>query len=348
MTPSSTSSNTIQASCHDDCCIFDEFTSPVEDKAPLEQEGILSKEFIQVVELELGSACNLDCPLCHRNWKDAQHLKNGVNQRPVEDIIRQLDEFPNLKTITIAGLISEPTLYSDFFKLVKYITSRNVLFYIYTNADTHNKDRSYWKQFGELCNEKTLVYFTICGTTQELHEKYRVGSQLDNILKNHQEFRSGMKFKNDVLQYLKFEYNYKDYDENIDSLRKLFSRESSIESMAYRNRFELVNKKVDDDVAMRKDLSKKYETIVKISIERFKKKEDCKMDCPSYKRRFVSIDNTGKMFPCYLHRIYNSKMHWDFDYTDILKARYDFCYECEKFTSDIMKTTDGLLRIVEC
>lgn len=348
MTQSSTSNETIQATCHDDCCIFDEFVDTKREKPPLEIQGVLKKELIEVIELELGSACNLDCPLCHRNWVDAQHLKNGVNQRPVEDIIAQLDEFTGLRTLTIAGLISEPTLYTDFFKLVEYATSRNVLFYIYTNGDTHNKNREYWKKFGELCNEKTLVYFTICGTTQELHEKYRVSSDLSNIFANHAAFKEGMRYKNDVLQYLKFEYNYKDYEDNIESIRKQFSRESSIESMAYRNRFELVNKKVDENISMRNDLSKKYSTITKISIERFKNKDACKMDCSSYERRFVSIDNTGKMFPCYLHRIYNRHMNWDFDYTDILKARYDFCYECEKFTSDIMKNTEGLLRIVEC
>ena len=346
MTQSNTS-KPIQATCHDDCCIFDEFVDETKVSPPPVEPGVLSKELIEVTEIELGSSCNLDCPLCHRSWEDAQHLKNGVNQRPVEELIEQLEEYPNLRTITLAGLISEPTLYRDLFKLIEYITSRNVLFYIYTNGDTHNKNRDYWRKFGELCNEKTLVYFTICGSTQELHEKYRVGSKLENILANHNEFKKGMKYKNDVLQYLIFEYNHKDYD-NIGPIRELFSRESSIESMAYRNRFKLINDDIPKDIAMRDELSKKYQIITEIGWKKFKDNSSCTMDCSSYERRFVSIDNTGKTYPCYLHRVYNKDMNWDYDYRGILKGQHDFCFECEKFTSDMMKATEGLLRIVEC
>lgn len=345
MTQSDTSKKPIQADYHGDAFTFKEFMPTAE---PVQVKGSkLNRELIRVVELDLGATCNLDCPLCHRNWEDAQHLISGTNQRPVEEVIAQLETFPNLETITIAGVISEPTLYKDLFKLMEYIVSRNVLFYLYTNGDTHNSKPDYWKRMGELCGEKTLVYFTICGSTQEIHERYRVGSKLDNILKNHQLFRSTMKYNNDVLQYLIFEYNKEDYENNMDEIRSLFSRESTIGSLAYAERFKMVNK-VDPDIRMAGDLSKKYETITKVSIKRFQNKSNCSMDCSSFNRRFVSIDNTGKMFPCYMHRVYNHDMDWDFDYSRILKAEYDFCHECENFTSKIINNTDGLLRIVEC
>ncbi len=332
-------SDTIQATCHEDCCIFDEYT---DDKEPKVLGKVLSKGDIEVIELDLGSVCNLDCPLCHRNWVDAQHLIDGNNQRPVGDVIAQLEEYPNLKTITIAGIISEPTLYKDFLALVEYITSRNVLFYVYTNAETHNT--KYWKKFGEICNDKTLVYFTICGSTQEIHEKYRVNSKLEVILDNHRAFKGGMKYMNDVFQFLVFEYNKDDY-KNMGDIRSLFSRESSIESMAYKERFELTID-VDDDMGMRKELSKKYQVISTLSMDRFK--EGTTMDCSSHDRKFASIDNNGNTYPCYMHRLYNHDMEWDGDYTRILNAEYSFCHECSKFTSDIMKNTEGLLRIVEC
>lgn len=343
MTQSSTS-KIIQAKSYGDSYTFEEFNPTEEPKTLLSSK--LNRLLIETIEIDLGSYCNLDCPLCHRNWVDAQHLMDGNNGRPVEEIISHLETFPNARTIAIAGSISEPTLYKDLFKLVEYITSRNVLFYLYTNGDTH-RDPEYWKTLGSLCSEKTLVYFTICGTTQELHQRYRVGSSLERILNNHRAFKTGSRYKNDVLQYLKFEYNYKDYEENIDKISKHFSRESSIESMAYKERFPMVNA-VPDDIGLRKDLSKKYKTIAKISEQRFKNKAQCKMDCSSFNRRFVSIDNNGRMFPCYLHRIYNKDMQWNFDYTDILDAKFDFCRECEKFTSDMIKSVDGLTRIVEC
>lgn len=345
MTQSSTSNTTIQAKSFGDSYAFEDVLVGVKTNPPTNPK--LTKEDMQVVEIELGSHCNLNCPLCHRNWKDAQHLIDGNNQRPVEDIINQLEKFPNLKIITIAGSISEPTLYKQLFTLIKYITSRDVLFYLYTNGDT-SRDPEYWKTLGSLCNERTLVYFTICGTTQELHEKYRVGSNLQRIFNNHEAFKSGMKYKNDVLQYLRFEYNHKDYQDNISTIRDRFSRESSIESMAYRERFALVNPMLDPDVNIRQDLQKKYKTITMVGMKRFENKSKCTMDCSSFNTRFVSIDNNGREYPCYMHRIYNSSMQWDYDYTDILKGSHGFCFECEKFTSDMIKQTEGLTRIVEC
>jgi MoaA/NifB/PqqE/SkfB family radical SAM enzyme len=336
---------TIQAEWNGDSYSFKEFY-PDDREPELRKNPILKKEDIEVVELELGSWCNLSCPLCQRSWVDAQHLIDKSTQRPVEDIIQQLDGFPNLRIITIAGIISEPTLYKDLFKLMEYITSRDVLFYLYTNGSTY-KDPEYWKQLGELCSPKTLVYWTICGSTQELHEKYRVGSDLAQLLKNHEAFKSGMKYKNDVFQYIRFEYNFKDYEENIDEIRNKFSRESSIETTAFQERFKLVAP-VSEDIGLKSTLKKKYKIIANFGKKRFENKKSCSMDCPSHKTKFVAIDQHGKMFPCYLHRVYNQNINWDFDYTKIMNAEYDFCFECEKFTSDMINNTDGLIRIVEC
>lgn len=345
MTQSRTSKKPIQAEYWGNAYSFSEFTTN-DEPTPIEGSK-LSRELIEVLELDLGSSCNLDCPLCHRNWEDAQHLITGPNQRPVTEIIEQLESFPNLKIITIAGIISEPTLYKDLFKLVEYIVSRGVLFYLYTNGDTHNSKPEYWQELGALCGEKTLVYFTICGSTQELHERYRVGSTLQNILNNHSSFKKGMRYKNDVLQYLIFEYNKSDYENNMEDIRSLFSRESSIPSMPYAERFTMM-KPVESGIHIEESLGKKYKLITKMGKERFKVKQNCTMNCSSFNRRFVSIDNTGRMFPCYMHRLYNHSMDWNFDYTEILNAQYDFCYECEKFTSSMIDATDGLVKIVEC
>ena len=36
---------------------------------------------------------------------------------------------------------------------------------------------------------------------------------------------------------------------------------------------------------------------------------------------------------------------WDLDYTDILKYKYDFCYECEKISHNLLKNFGGLERM---
>ena len=80
---------------------------------------------IHEIELELTGTCNLDCPLCSRNNPAAQHLL-VKNHRPVEEIIKTIETYPNLKRICIAGIISEPTLYKDFKRLIQYIGIRDL------------------------------------------------------------------------------------------------------------------------------------------------------------------------------------------------------------------------------
>ena len=43
---------------------------------------ILSKDFFEEFELDLTGTCNLQCPLCSRNYKHAQHMnKKNINSK---------------------------------------------------------------------------------------------------------------------------------------------------------------------------------------------------------------------------------------------------------------------------
>ena len=149
---------------------------------------MLTLQKIEDVELELTTLCNAKCQLCYRNYTtfDQHYPVNKV--RPLEEVIRQLDTFPDLVWVRLVGTISEPTLYKHFFDLVKYIKQRNIRIEICTNGDTHNPD--WWRELALLMNADDRVYFTICGSTQELHEIYRKNTRLDRIIKNARAFRS--------------------------------------------------------------------------------------------------------------------------------------------------------------
>ena len=45
--------------------------------------------------------------------------------------------------------------------------------------------------------EDDKVFFTICGSTQELHSRYRVGSDLQQVLNNAAAFKRDNKYTND-------------------------------------------------------------------------------------------------------------------------------------------------------
>ena len=116
------------------------------------------------------------------------------NIRPIEDIIKQLNTFSGLKRFFIAGAMSEPTLYPAFFEFIKYLNNRNIYYELFTNGNTH--DTSWWEELGKLVPSKCMTCFTVCGSTQELHEYYRVGSSLQQVLDNAAAYRKNGK-KND-------------------------------------------------------------------------------------------------------------------------------------------------------
>lgn len=296
----------------------------------------IDKDYVYEVEIELTTKCNLSCPLCARNYSDSLHLLDN-NTRSLDDIIKQLDEYKNIKNLCLAGILSEPTIYSDLFGLIEYLNSRNIEIELYTNADLH--DDEYWYELGKLVSEKTKVYFTICGSTQEIHERYRVGSNLNNILRHAEWFRKGSKYDNDYLQHIMFEYNRVDFD-NMGEIRGLFSNECNIDSLPYRERFDVLGE-VDPEINQRKELLNKYNNLQKIS-RHFR--DNKIVECKSYDEHFISIDNNGDISPCFLYRMY-VKEKWDMDYTDIMDYKYDFCYECEKMAHSLIKKFTGLERM---
>ena len=167
---------------------------------------IISKNEIQEIELELTGTCDLECPLCTRNYLHAKHQKIK-NIRTLETIINQLNEYPSLKHINIAGTVSEPTLYKDIIKLTEYLVSRNIEIDFYSNAS--KLDLELWEKLGKLLNKNEhKLIFTVCGNTEELHQKYRRGSSLKNILENLKAFQKNS--KRDFGQYIVYEYNEED------------------------------------------------------------------------------------------------------------------------------------------
>jgi len=296
------------------------------------------KDFVEAIELELTSACNLNCPLCARNYEEAQHLLTPYS-RPLSEIIAQLDEYPNIKKCCLAGILSEPTLYPELFGLIKYLNSRNIQTELYSNGNTH--DEVYWEQLGTLTNELNTVIFTVCGSTQEIHERYRRGSDLQQLLRHHLAYKRGNKCGNDYLQHIMFEYNRDDF-ENMDEIRSQFTNECNIDSLPYNTRFTNIND-LPPEMDQRYELLAKYKTIHEFGKSRFGKNTEIR--CKSHDEKFIAFDNMGRTYPCFLYRVFNTDHDWHLDYTDILNYKHEFCLECEKLTCTLLDGTEGLERM---
>ena len=161
---------------------------------------------IEEIEMDLTGTCNLKCYICTRNFVHSQHMVKP-NIRTLAEIEDQVDTFKGLKRFFIAGTLSEPTLHPQFLEFIEYLNRKGILYEIYSNGNVH--DNEWWKKLGEIVKPDCKVIFTVCGSTQELHEKYRVGSKLDDVLEHARAFRQNGK-KNDYVQHILFEYNKED------------------------------------------------------------------------------------------------------------------------------------------
>jgi len=282
---------------------------------------------VEEIEMDLTGTCNLKCPLCTRNYKHGNHL-DGKNIRHIDEIIAQLDKFPNLKRFFVAGAISEPTMYKYFVEFIEYLNSRNIHYEIFTNANTHTN--KWWEELGHIVREDCMVAFTVCGSTQELHEKYRVGSDLQEILDHADAYRKAGK-KNDWIQHIRFDYNKEDLkSEAMQSIIAQFSEKMLIETEG-RRRQNNYNNEFEVDI---KPLDSREHAINTLFDQRPKPGDDVCIQCLSIERKKVYIDQYGRVSACYTHA--ENEDDWfeddNMDYTDILDFKYEDCFLCERKT----------------
>lgn len=289
------------------------------------------------IELELTTLCNAHCQLCYRNYTTFKEHYPHTQIRTLEEVTAQLDTFPDLEWVRLVGTISEPTLYKYFFPLVRYIKSRNIRIEICTNGDTHDTD--WWKELSSLMNDQDRVYFSICGSTQALHEVYRRNTKLVNIMANARAFRSSN--KNDYAQCIRFNYNSDNFDSQefkdmVSEFSNVYWTETFLlkdyENYVDKNGLDLLRPnehKIEDYLYMDRFAQRKFESPVR-----------GKAWCMSWEKRSQQIDINGKVYPCYLFLEASKGKPWDGDYEKILGMQYDVCKYCDRAVIDLCNKKD--------
>jgi len=272
---------------------------------PLSIYKVQPNDQITRIELELTSTCNLKCPLCIRSLDLMEIPKNDY--RSLEDILAQLDKYTNLKFVTIAGAISEPTSHPQLLDIIKYLKIRDIEISLYINGDTRTD--SYYIKLGVLFrNCKGNVYFTMCGSTQELHERYRVNSNLDRVLARLSIVNrySGNK---GILTWIVFNYNERDFEENYQKFKDKY-RTEYFYTLPMDEHF-----KLGGNIRLPEKLHKIY-------MDRVDRDDFSNIKCPANKSNFVQITYDGKVNPCSLYRLYGEK----------------HCFECSTKNLSVLRT----------
>lgn len=285
------------------------------------------------VELELSNICNLKCPLCLSQISQTKSYFIPKN-RDFYEMIQQLDQFSSLQNVILAGDASEPTLYPQLFQLIEYLHKRNISIYLYTNGNTH--DKKFWNKLGEAINGDDHVIFTVCGTTQELHEKYRVGSSLKQILENVQYFRETNKDENDFCSYIKFAYNEKDSFNANRVFKDKFSDFYIVNTDPRFEWFNLCEKDDNNGISLVEDIRIKY----KLKTHYIKNKKSHNIVCWSKEKKMVRIDNFGNIYPCICYALYckdKFENNGILNYNNILSNKVKYCHNCDKEMLDFFK-----------
>ena len=280
------------------------------------------------LEIEMSTLCNAKCPLCYRNYKSFPEEYKKPVIRKFEDLCNQLNEYTNLNYVMIVGSMSEPTLYPYFLDVVAYLKKRNIRIEICTNGSTHSTE--FWKELGKLLSTEDAVYFTICGSTQEIHEKYRVGTILQNILDNAKALRTIIPI--DYAQCIRFSYNSNDFEtEEFKNIINEFSNVYMTETF-YPKNIENYNTKFDISLFIPNKLKIEKYNKVKTIAECYYSRNAGKLkaQCQSYNHKRQQIDVFGNVYPCYLFLEYSNLKKWNGDYSEILSIEHDCCKYCEK------------------
>jgi radical SAM protein with 4Fe4S-binding SPASM domain len=130
-----------------------------------------------LLTIEPTNICNLKCPICETG---AGILNRGKKNMTVEEFRYVLDQFDHNLEKMFLYFMGEPFLNRDAYAMIKYASDRGIYVTSCTNGDYVNPRKLVDSGIGE-------IDFQIAGMSQEVHEIYRIGGNLDKALQNLEE-----------------------------------------------------------------------------------------------------------------------------------------------------------------
>lgn len=287
----------------------------------------LDYDKVEIVELDLTTMCNASCPLCFRNHKDFPEKFQKPFARDALEILAQLGEFKNLQKVELVGQLSEPTTHPSFIMIVDALKKLGKKLKICTNGDLY--DEQFWDALGQILDNQDEVWFTLCGSTEEMHARYRCGTSLKRVLSHATALRRARAV--DGARALKFQYNQEDLDSaRFAGILSQFSRVEWIASCIPDQSLQFKHEFQHQDFRPPMDVLKAYK-----HLDAFSRISQTPIDCQSINEHQVQIDPFGGIYPCYLFFESNASQSWDQSYSSILGHCYECCRFCQRRVSEL-------------
>ncbi len=139
------------------------------------------------VWLDISTYCNAACPQCHRTNPNGlgKTYWLPLTQWSIESFKKSfpLSSLQYIEKFDICGTWGDPLMNKDIDLIVKYIVSNSMAdILIHTNGSLRDED--FWWDLGVIGGRRLTVQFTVDGTTEEQHTKYRQKTSLQKTLDN--------------------------------------------------------------------------------------------------------------------------------------------------------------------
>jgi radical SAM protein with 4Fe4S-binding SPASM domain len=151
------------------------------------------------ISFEPTTSCNLRCPECPSGLRSFTRPKGMLEMNFFRNMIDQLA--PELIYLTFY-FQGEPYLNPDFLDMVKYASSKKI--YTATSTNAHYLDDENARRTVESGLDRLII--SLDGTTQEVYSQYRVGGDLDKVLRGAANIVKWKKRLNSKTPYVFFQF----------------------------------------------------------------------------------------------------------------------------------------------
>ena len=147
------------------------------------------------IQLDTTTHCNAKCPMCHRT--DPKGLDRvdwlPLTQWTLDDFKKAFnpDDLKLIAHFSFTPTWGDAMMSNHTKGMIEYIFKHNSLCSVSIDTNGSIRDEDWWWEFGLISKGgkyNLIVKFDVDGTTQEMHEKYRQGTDLQKVLNNMRAF----------------------------------------------------------------------------------------------------------------------------------------------------------------
>jgi MoaA/NifB/PqqE/SkfB family radical SAM enzyme len=264
------------------------------------------------INIEISSLCNARCPQCDRT-----NIQTGKAENWLKEEYWSLDFFKHcfpphvvshLKRFVICGKHGEPISNPEFSDICKYIIENSDA-EIAVNTNGSLKTEEWWWNLGVITGDRLTMTFAIDGCTQEMHEYYRVNTDLNKIL-NNMNTLAATKAKIETFTVL-FKHNIDHYEEikqmcldngsifhkHIESTRFPYDAPYTMEFYTQHGEKRILERVVEEHGGI--IASDRMRNFRAVNLQ-YKKKEmdDLVIDCDSLRKKSINMLINSQIYPC--------------------------------------------------